>query len=602
MTEFTATKMEIEFGSTWTDVTADCRLPVEIIHGRKTPYDDISPSTMRFTLNNPVGDYTPQNTGSAHYPHVVKGARCRWTVTKGGVDYVRATMRIQRWQPTWPSNGDYRKGTVQCQAIDDLGILAQKKMRSNFTETVLWRAREDAVAADAFEATGEARGFLAFLTNYSEDASPGSKAVIYSADDPTLQFGSDNDLSCGGIVTANTGTDGVSCCTFAGFQASPKQIIFHFKTPVDLLDSSYWTLCTIYKSGGVLCHLIISLNGSDNGLFLMNSTQTTNLGLIADLPRGQWRKIRFRQNATTSSHMDVTCILPDGTGSSVTDVNLDIRTATGMDIPGGTGSSKYCSGSWGGIAALGTRTNISAATSFASGSGATIASRTQAIADMCERLPVTIAGVGTLTASVLTGDTSGRYAADVLREIARSGRGIVWARPRDSHVYVIGSDYVRPATPIATIDVETDCTGPPIFDDATDTQPTRVDVTWPGGKTVAMDAAAEAAGEQRSISMTTVCASDDAAFGVATAALAARSAGLRASKVIIDLVGAATDHTAAFFGAADTLEGLYPSARIRLALPLGMLGVATIDAYAEGWTELYDDGAATVTMDTSPAT
>lgn len=602
MTAFTATMMEIEFTpGTWTDVTADCRLPVTIRSGRKTAFEEITPSEMTFTLNNPSGDYTPENAGGAHYPNVTKGIRCRWTVTKAGTDYVRAVMRIQRWQPSWPSSGDYRKGTVQIRAVDDLGLLGQRRLRSNFTETVLWRGRASTVAVDAWEATGKTTGVEAFLTNYSEDSTPGSAGAAYNEDDPILSFGGDADASFGQVVTANTGNEGRSCTTLTGFQENPLQVIVHFKTPSDVLDSNYWTVCTLNDSGGTsIGHLIISINGGENGLFLMNYNQTVNLGLITDLPRGQWVKLQFLQNATNANKIDVTCYRVNGTSGGITNKAIDIRDIAEMEIPGAL--NRMCPGSWGGIAALGTRTTIATRSSFVAGSGANLAGRVTAIADMCDRLPVTIATTGTpTTTAVLTGDLSGRAAAEVLRELARSAGALVWARPRDSAIYVIASILVRPATPIATISLQDDCTGPPTLDDTTATQPTRIDVDWPGGVVTAVDATAEAAGEQRSASISTVCATA-AALAIGENLLAARSSGLRIASVTVDLVGAVTDHTAEFFDATATLEGLYPSARIRLALPAGLLGVSTVDAYVEGWTERYDDGTVTVELDTSPAT
>lgn len=594
--------VEIEFSSgTWTDVTGDARLPIVIRQGRRTPYDDIAPGSISLVLNNPDGDYTPTNTGSTYYPNVVKNKRIRFSVTKSSTTYVRFVGRIQRWRAVWPSS-DYRKGRVEIQAVDDLGLLGQRKLLSNFTETVLWRAREDSVVCDVYEASGSATGVQAYLTNYSEDSSPGAPTIAYSGTFPSLRFEEDQDLSCGQVVRSNPGNGGQSNKTLCGFQSNPLQIILHFRCPADLADSTLYTLCSFQNSTpATTFNLIYTVNGSDNGLFVMDATNTTNLGIVANLPRDQWVKLRISQNGTTATHLDVTCTREDGTANSNVDVNRDVRDVARIEIPGAIGS--MAAGSWGGICAIGASTNINLETSFVGGSGHTWVGRVTAVADMCDQMPVTIGTVGSPTsASLLTGRTSGRTAAAVLAEIARSDGGLVWARPRDSAVYAIASGLVRPSSPIATIDVEDDCVGPPILEDATDTQPTRVDVTWPGGTVQVIDSTLEASGDQRKITVDTVCASAAAAQTVGENLLEYRSAGLRFARVVVDLSGGSTDHTSAFFTTASTLEGLYPSVRVRLSLPTALLGSSTVDVHVQGWEERYEDGGVTVALDTSPST
>lgn len=604
MTAFDSSTMEIEFeDGVWTDVTEDCRMPVEIRdRGRKTPYDEIGPASMSFVLKNPTGDYTPGNTAGANWPNVVKGKRCRWTVTKGGTSYVRAMMRIQRWRPSWPSNGDYTKGVVQVQAVDDLALLGQRKMRSQFTEVCLWVGRSNSTTVDVYEASGKANGVTAFLTNYSEDASPGVCSAAYATTDPTLSFQDDTELSVGQVVRSSAGNQGLSCKTIPGFQASPKSIIFHLRGPEDLLDSTYWCVASFEDaSNAALFHLILTRNGSTNGLFLMDSTMTVNLALTASAPFGQWMRVDVQQNGTNAARLDVTTWVSSGGLGVVTDINLDIRNVRYLEIPHKI--NQAATASWGGIVAFGSLVGVDVRDGWASGTGYTLASRVTSIGNMIERLPVTVGTVGSATSTaLLVGTISGRTALDVLREVARSAGALVWARPRDSAIYVIASDLVRPTTPVATISVQDDCAGPPVLDDATDTQPTRIDVTWPGGAVTAVDAVAEAAGEQRSASISTVCTDASAAQTVGQELLAVRSAGIRISTVTVDLIGAVTDHTAALFSTAATLEGLYPSARVRFVLPTSsMLGNPTVDAHVEGWTEVYDDGRVTLQLDTSPA-
>jgi hypothetical protein len=600
VTLFSAVKTEMEFTSgTWTDVTADVRMPISVKHGRATPYDDIGATELSFVMDNPVGDYTPDNVAGAHYPNVVKGVPVRVTVTKSGTDYRRFTGTVSRFHPSWPSSGDYQLGTVAVTAIDSLGLLAQKKLASNFTETVLWRGRASSVFADAWEAGESTAGLVTFLTNFSRDTTPGSASAAYSGDLPTLSFGDDKELSVGKVVTSNTGTDGRSCTTICGFQASPLQIVFHLKCPSDLLSSDLWNVGTFYNSSSAaVCNIVMTANGSENGLFLMNATMTTNLGIIANLPRGQWVKVTIWQNSGTATHLNVQAEPIGGGASALTNANLDVRNIRSMEIPGGAG--KLGTASWGGIAALGTTTAIDLSSSIAAGTGLNFGQRVTSLGNMCDAMPITIASTGTVTQALLTGTLADRSAMDVLREVARSASGILWCRPRDGQVTAIGSDLVRPASSVATVSLLADCTGPPTLDDTSDTQPTRASVTWPGGTALYVDSTAEADGTQRSASLTTVCASVSDATSVGSTFVSRRSTGTRIRKLVIDLCSAVTDHTSALFSTASALEGLYPTARLTISDATPVFGTSTINVYVEGWIETYlGSGMATLELDTS---
>jgi hypothetical protein len=595
--------LEFEFEpGVWTDASDALRMPVKIKPGRSTPYDDISPTSIEFDLNDPDGDYRPDNTASAYWPNVIKNVPMRFSVTMDGVEYVRMTGWVQRWRSSWPGS-DYRKGRTRVIATDGNGLLGQFRLASNFTETLRWRARTDVCALDVWEPIGEASGLQVELTNLTDDASPAGSNYAYSGSYPNLKFGSDSEISCGKVVTSTPSTEGNSNTTICGFQANPLQIILHFKTPTELADSSYYTIASFQESDGTfVCNIIYTVNGAANGCFLMNANNTTNLGLITNLPRGQWIRIALIQNAGNAAHLDAYVITNGGSAPSVTDAALDVRTIGQVETPGGV--SLKAAGSWAGIAAIGTDSVVSYDTSFTGAPGGSISARVTAIGAFADRLPLTIGLVGTGSANVLTGDTSDRYGADVLREIMRSEGGLLWARPRDGNVYGIRPSLVRPDTPVATIDVQEDLDGTPQLDDSTDQTPTRVEVAWPGGSALVIAADAEAFGAQRSKKITTVCESTTAAAAVGALFLAPRTTGNRLQKLRIDLCGSVTNHVPALFSTSATLDGLYPSARLRVAGPgaTGLLGNPTVDCHVEGWEEVYSGpGVAWLECDTSPA-
>lgn len=607
MSVFTAGILEVELSTgVWTDITSRLRLPLTIRQGRPTRFDEVGAAVLTVTLDNYDGIFISENSGSAYYPNFVEGVRVRWRVTKAAVTYTRFVGWVQAIVPDFPDS-EIAHAIVKITASDALSVIAGRKLRSNITEIALWRARNDSISCDVYEASGVASGVKAMLTNYSEDTSPGTTLYVYDNTWPTLKFGTDADVAVGGVVTSSTGTQGTTCKTICGIQANPLQIIVHMKTPESLLATGTW-FCTSYLgaagSSAPVCHLAMAINGSSNGLFLMDGAGSTNLGIVLNLPFGQWVKMILVQNATTPTHLDVIVYRLDGTYAVLADKALDIRTVRMVDIPGDRGL--MASASWGGVVALGTRTSINVEDSFTALSTSTVEGQRASLEDILSSLGVSSTAVGTSSTTVATGTWSGRSALDVIREIMRSEGGVVWARGRDSEVLWIARASTYPATAVATVDVGLDCDGPPKLVRAVDGRPTRIEVVTPVGSQLVIDAAAEAGTgtPQRSATLTTT---NDALADAATRAgeILARSASTQIRSLRIDLVAGATDHTAVLFDESTPRGGLYPTQRITVSgLPAAFFGATSMDVYVQGWTETYaDTGGQSVILelDTSPA-
>lgn len=595
---FTAETLEVEFTpAVWTDVTADWIAPLIIRQGRPTPFDEVAGGSLETRLHNIDGRYM---TG-------LKGKRIRWRITKGEDTFTRFVGWIQSAKASFPS-GELRKGVVGIVAVDALGLLEQRKLRSNLTELSLWRARTDACAVDAYEASATTSSSLCYMTNYSTDTFARQGQAFGIVGDTPLEFGTDNDLSAGAIVTAPSTQTFV---TAPKFQANPLQIILHYKGPASqvAIAGQIYVLASFENSSAAWAfHLAITQSGTSNSLVLRNAANTATLATLGTIPFGDWVQIVAMSNATTPALSDWAAYLSFGTTlGSASAVAVDVRTigansggAGGLWLPGN--SSPSAPGSWGGIVALGTRTTVPIAESFTGAINGTVSTRVDSIENVAQHLPISITKVGTLTTSVATGRWDGRSAAAVLREVLRTTSGIAWARSRDSEVIALGADELYPDTAVVALDVDEDCVGPPTFVDASDTTPTRVDVAYPGGIVTAADAVVEARGETRSTRTTTVATTPADALAAGQAMLSRATTGIRISQITLDLNGAVHDPTAALFDETTVKGGLYPTQRIRVQVPPWYFGVSHYDVHVEGWSEVYEaNNEVRLQLDTSPA-
>lgn len=599
--------LEVELTpSTWTDVTQYVSYrsgPVTIRQGRPTEYDDIAGGVMSFALWNDDGRFMPGNMGSPLYPAWGKGKRVRWTVTKDGTTYTRFLGWIQAIAPEYPGTSTV-DAIVQVTATDALGLLAQRKLRSNFTETMLWRARLDACAVDSYEAFGQTSGLYAYLTNYSNDTARQTPSTATNATLPNLSFTSDQDMSIGGVVNV---PEAVTCNkTLCNFQANHLQHIVHVKLPSEQISlpsgvtrKNIGTWHNTLFGGSSVAHLFIEQSGSNNALVLRNGANTATLGTFTtSAPFGQWVRIDAISDSGSPALSDWIVIYSDGTQTLLNNMSVDVRTIRAFEIPGAW--VNFQAASFGGVASLGTRTSIDWEESWV-GATRTLDLRIDHLTETLAAMPITLSTVGTTAGlNVATGDWSGRTAAEVAQEMMRTHSGLVWAASGTEFVLLLASDVLYPAAVTATIDVDGDCLGTPRLVDGTEAQPTRVDAEWGGGVATVRDATAEASGFIRSRRITTVAASLSGAQGAAQAMLNRAVGGLRISQLELDLMGAA--HDLAPLVLAETPDyGLYPTVRYRVRVPVSHFGVTTRDVHVQGWTERYDPGRASITIDTSPA-
>lgn len=614
MTRFDSSTLEIEFSAgTWTNVTGYYRTPLRIRFGRANQFQQTGAGVMKVRLDNFDGRFMPFNFGSPYYPNVVKSKRIRFKVTKGATTYTRHLGWIQAWEPKFP-NESTRAAYVDVTSVDSLGLLALRKLRSNWSEHALYTARNASTHGDVWEAVGVANGYAALMTNLSPDSGAAAAAAAYVGDWPLLKFVQDDDVDCGQVVEVDSSSTGLSDKTSAGIQTGSLNIQWLMKCPTDPVNTASQPYCvaTLYNSSSTaLGNLMINNVSGQNQLAVYDAAGTTNLGTICGLPLGNWVGIRLRQHETNAAHLNAQCctdLASTGGVYAVNDLNIDIRNIARIEFPGGTGAFPRIS--VGGVIAYGVTTLTDFTNAAPANEHWTVTNRMTDLANAVNQLGLSFTQVGDWSALCCLGRWQGRTALDVGNEICRTTRngttgstGVMFGRPRDSQVLAISGGSTRPDTPVATVTAPGDLLSGLEMTAAVEQQPTRVTVESASLRLTRIDAAAENAGEYRSETITTMSlngysdASDIAGFYIA------RNTGLRFGKLRLDLTSSENDPTAALFDESGTNTGLFPTAKIRIAdLPTDFFTYPTVDVFAEGWDEVYDDtGNLSIAVDTSPA-
>lgn len=598
---FTGT-LEAEFTpGVWTDITsrlALSRQALTIRQGRATEFDEIGAGALSCVLFNDDGALMPENPSSPYAPNWVEGIRIRWKVTKAGATYTRFVGWISEIIPDFPS-GSTTGATVAVVAVDALGALAQRRMRSNWIEMALWRGRTSSIGVDAFEVTGVGGGGVA-LTNYSEDVTQSTGSQLILDGEAELSVSSDQRLSTSSTLSFSPGSSTLSSTVIITFRSNPKYLVWWAYIP-DTAQASSGNdrpIVQMRVAGNQYFWVALHLNGSAQDLVIVNSDLSVMGTIAADVAHEQWVMVSLKVNTANNAQTEARATFKSGASTSVV-VAKDLRTVNEAWFPNGGSNAARCSMS-APIVFTGDYT-MSYLDGLAPAAAGTLATRLTSFQRAVDRLPVSFTSVGSLSTPVHTGKWD-RYALDVLQEMMRSNNGIAWARSRDSQVMLVDAASCRPASPIATVDIDADCAGPPRLARTAGTRPTRIQVDTPSQSVVVIDSAAEAGPgrPQRSRTVSTVNASTADARAVGNSLLA-KSVSLRIVQLVIDLTTGVTDHTAALFGESGSLTGLFPTCRVRTPLPSSYFGVSSRDHYVQGWTETYSPQGVRVSLDTTPA-
>jgi hypothetical protein len=98
--------LELYYSGGWNDVTADLSQDgVQITRGRAEWAGEADPSEMTLTLNNAGGKYSPRNPGSSLFGLIGRNTPIQFSVTTGGVNYVRFVGEVTAWPQEWTLKG-----------------------------------------------------------------------------------------------------------------------------------------------------------------------------------------------------------------------------------------------------------------------------------------------------------------------------------------------------------------------------------------------------------------------------------------------------------------------------------------------------------------
>lgn len=609
MGTFDSYTIEIEHtASTWTDYTSRLRMPVDVGYGRPNLFDRTKAGIFNCSLDNYDGDLMPDLIGATHYPYIIEDKRIRWKVTRGGTTWTRFLGWIVTIDPQFPDES-LANAYVNIVAVDALGKMALKKLRSNWTEQARSRGKSLGVQYDVYESLGATIELFLFLTQQSDNTSAPSSISVSVSESPPLSTGSDDILATGPTVEGKPDSAHHHWALESGISSSSQCIQFLYKAPDAVPDTTnvFSVIGFLNSSITSIANLGIKDNSGSNGLSLWNADNTTSLGFVRNMSYGHWHVVTVIQNATTASHSDVTVYrIHDGNSATASDLNFDIRNVAYIQIPGYQGQT--LAASWSGLMAIKDRSKQSEFHGYKSGN-TTLSERMDSLESACSDLPISITKVGTWTALSCTGNWLGRTALDVGNEICLSNResttgstGLLFARPKDSEVLAISGSATYPATPLVSATWDGELLQGLKTTRSIDANPTRVTVAGPQTTVTSIDTDAESNGRYKEFTLNTISRSGYSDAADIADWYLARNTGLRIEKVRLDLCGAVNDMTADLFDESGTNTGLFPTAKIRIEdMPTTHFTFPTRDVHVEGWTEHYDEGEAYILADTSQA-
>lgn len=603
--QFTNREVWLWLNGAWVNVSQWVHPTPLVIHqGRPTEFDPVGPGTLSFTLENIDGRFMPDNPGSPYWPGIVEDIEVFVRLHMGASSWIRFWGTVKAWEPEFPTSSIHG-GVVRVTAVDSLGIAANIASESCWVQGAKYRAGVYSTRWDSFILEGEGSA-VDYFDNPT--TSTGTKArattVLATNNAGALSFGSADGLSVEGSAKFSPASTDVGAVIKVHTVNQMRCVQFWVKFPgtaqvsatkpqLDVLVIKDATNTTTFGS------IRLTNNAGLQDLGWFNGAGTFITQLDFNCAEERWVRCTLVTNTAAPTTTDVTF---DG-GAGTKNVAMDLRNGVHFWF-GGTGTL-VPDMEVAGITLLGSElAAIPAADGLSNGAMGDIANR---IASWSYISGSGVgANVGTATTQpVVSGNWHERKALEIGQEIAATGSGVLWSRSEEYSPRYFASDVCYPATPLVIIDCEGDLKGTPKLRRAVDSRPTRIVVSYPGGKSTVIDAAAEAAssGQARTANLSTIAPDYTLAETIGADLLTRSALGLRITSVTLDLETCVTTGlVAALFDSSTSSAGLRPTVRIRLLVPASHFGASFKDAFVQGWTETYDPkNGATITFDLTPA-
>jgi hypothetical protein len=603
MTLFTQGALEVNFtGAAWEDVTPYMTGPLQIVQGRPNEWSQITPGVMTVTLKNTDARFMPGLSTSPYYPNMVPEKQIRWWVRMSGNWYVRFWGYIKAIEPAFPGNST-NQAIVKISAVDNLGLVAGKKLYCSWLHSIRFNSVGLGVRWDGFVVKNADGNAAAYLDNVTDSAGTKSRATITPAAGGLgeMTFGDAAGLSIEGSIKFNPAENRTGSIVRIDSSNAMRGLNFFVRFPGRVqtsAGSAQRDVVTFIDGGGaVQARLRLDFSGASKDNLIWMTPANVFVSLIAaNVDENRW--VMINVETLTATPTTTRC----GFDANFADyAGFDFRNTRAI-LFGGNGST-VPEMEIAGIATSASENGISYIKNqgLTAGLGGAMSSRISGLTSIIPVALVTVAG-GDYTAQTLTGNWHDRTALDMMQEQMRTIRGFWWARSFDSVLTAVPLATTYPGTPLITIDAEGHMLGTLELREAVESVPTRVTVEYPAGQVTVIDAAREtAAGTQiRNVTSTTIIDSQANAETLATTLLGNASTKLRIASFTLDLETATSDTVAAMFATVGDLPGLYPTQRIRITLPASHFNPSTVDAFVEGWTEVYDGASSCrITFDLS---
>ena len=283
--KFPLVKVEMAFGFTpgdpsstppaWTDITSRCIGPggtpaIEYAYGR--PYELGVPEAGELTIdiNNADGAFTPGNTASPFYPHVVLGTPVRVSAFWAGAWYDVAYGYVERWPQEWPDLPQW--GFSKMVATDSISVLAATTMPSALEGELLLDApyayfpcseqySTTDVALNTTKTASSANGLLCANASRTNQRS----ATYFDGNGAVLETGLPLNLL--GDQGTGAGTTGYSTSSHVGLGRGPGAVYVDPNLPSPLSTNGATTECFFTQTDTFNAPIIMGArsNGSPYG-------------------------------------------------------------------------------------------------------------------------------------------------------------------------------------------------------------------------------------------------------------------------------------------------------------------------------------------------
>ena len=207
--------VEILLNGTWTDITsfAYIRDGITITGGRVDENSTPSPATVTLTLNNTDGRFSPNYTGGAYYPYLVRNTQLRLSVQNATSSSGNTYTGYRFWGKVadWPPQSDVTGIDVFCQIT----------------------------ASGPFRQLNQGGGKGSALTRYYGTLTGQQAPIAYwPCEEGLLSSAMGAGLSSSTLITGVL--SGGSAMTVTQGKPTWKAIVFNGSAPVPVINRSTW--------------------------------------------------------------------------------------------------------------------------------------------------------------------------------------------------------------------------------------------------------------------------------------------------------------------------------------------------------------------------